>query len=433
LLAIYGSLVPFKYTPVTWDAAFEQWHRVRLVPLTVHSRTDFAANVLLFIPLAFFWMGALCADRPRSSGWLWAILLIPAGAALSAAIEFTQIFFPPRVPTGSDIVGETTGGVLGVLCWLIAGQRITTWARMLAAAWRSSDVPALLLPAYLIALVVIHVLPLNLTLSPVEIYHKYRDGMIILNPFHTMPSDNVFQVAEKHLWKLVYFVPVGCMLAYLPPTSWQQRKNWRRVLLAGVALTALTEFLKLFVIDRYFYTGHLFVGTLGVMAGWCAIRAVRTGRFRFFPGPVWLAVAFILWLTFVVITTWQPFTFNFEATFVEVQWGKVSFIPFADYHRGEVYNAFDQFFHKVLLYVPLGVFLSRLTVRRLKYAGILATILGLAVAAFFELGQLYLPGRYASITDILVETLGVWLGFRIATAYAAEGNSRAGGQHAFDA
>ena len=57
---VYGSLVPLDYVPVPWDEAAERFRNIPFLQLGIGSRADWVANLLLFIPLTFFWLG-----------WLW--------------------------------------------------------------------------------------------------------------------------------------------------------------------------------------------------------------------------------------------------------------------------------------------------------------------------------------------------------------------------
>lgn len=98
-LAVYGSLVPLRYRPMPFGRAVTAFWTIALSPLTIGSRADWATNVLLFIPLSFLFMAALCVDRPRVAGLRAALVVVPLCALVSAAIEFTQVFFPPRTPS----------------------------------------------------------------------------------------------------------------------------------------------------------------------------------------------------------------------------------------------------------------------------------------------------------------------------------------------
>ena len=57
--ALYGSLVPLDYRPLPWDEAQRRWAEVCAQPIRVESRSDWAANILLFVPLGFFGMAGL--------------------------------------------------------------------------------------------------------------------------------------------------------------------------------------------------------------------------------------------------------------------------------------------------------------------------------------------------------------------------------------
>ena len=66
---------------------------------------EVVANVVMFVPL-----GALLASSARvRRPWL----AVALAAALSAAIETTQIALPDRVPTAADVVANTAGAAVG--------------------------------------------------------------------------------------------------------------------------------------------------------------------------------------------------------------------------------------------------------------------------------------------------------------------------------
>ena len=60
---IYGSLVPLDYHGIPWDVAVTRFSQIPFLDLGIDSRADWMANLLLFIPLAFFWTGALAHGR----------------------------------------------------------------------------------------------------------------------------------------------------------------------------------------------------------------------------------------------------------------------------------------------------------------------------------------------------------------------------------
>src|SRR4051812_37578261 len=107
MFVVYGSLVPAQYHAVPLSVALEQFRHLPMYG----SRTDWATNVVLFVPLTFLWMGALSGDRGRTAQIAATIALLPLSAALAGGIEFLQFWFPPRTPSLNDIIAETAGGV----------------------------------------------------------------------------------------------------------------------------------------------------------------------------------------------------------------------------------------------------------------------------------------------------------------------------------
>jgi glycopeptide antibiotics resistance protein len=423
-LVIYGSLVPFHFRPLAASEAAARLAEVCRSPLRVESRSDWLANILLFIPLGFLLMAAWCADRPRWTGLVAALVVVPACALLSAAIEFTQLYFPPRVTSLNDVAAESLGGLLGTVLWLAAGQRLTNTARDFWAGWSARGRAAQLLPAYLALLVLVNVMPLDLTLSPVEIYHKYRAGRVVLVPF-TTPHVGLVEFVGKQCWNMACFLPAGLLLAGLPGPAWRSRRAWLRVLGVGLALAALVEGLKLFVVPRSSDATGLITGSLAVLAGWALIRKDEVGRMKdeaisFQPSAFSLApgvrpVLLVAWLGVLVLLNWEPFNFRSDPAVALARLRQVSPIPFADYYQGGYLDAYDQFLNKTLMFLPLGALLTPMRPTQTRGTGMLILGLCLALAAVFEAGQLFLPTRYTSVTDVLVEGLGGWLGFIVAS------------------
>src|SRR3990172_4664582 len=266
-LAIYGSLVPFDFRPLALEDAVARFREIRYLPLGLASRSDLVANILLFIPLGYLLMAAWCADRR----WVFCLgaapVVIAFAAGLSVAIEFTQLFFLPRTVSLNDMAAESIGGVLGVLAWLAHGQRVTHWARRVWMVTEMQGLAARLLPAYFVILMIVHVLPMDLTLSPVEVYHKYRGGKIVLVPFSHRP-ENGMDIATKTLWNMAYFAPLGFLTALLPHKGPMSGGSWRRGVVLGFSAAGFVEFLQLFVYTRFFDVSDIVTGTAAVLAGW---------------------------------------------------------------------------------------------------------------------------------------------------------------------
>src|SRR5260370_19716 len=125
VLAVYGSLIPFHFQPRPLNEAFAAFRHIAFHdPTDLHARGDWIVSVALFLALSYLFMAALCVDRRGRGNLAAAAAVLLVCAALSVAIEFAQLYFPPRTVSLNDIAVETLGAAAGTFLWLIAGQRI---------------------------------------------------------------------------------------------------------------------------------------------------------------------------------------------------------------------------------------------------------------------------------------------------------------------
>jgi VanZ family protein len=115
VLVLVGVLV-VGYLPSRVDGGVEPTVRRVLAWLQDHGApawvdydvADFLANIGFFVPIGL--VGALLL--PWRMWWL----AVPAGALLSAAVEFGQyLFLPERYASASDVLANTAGALLGAL------------------------------------------------------------------------------------------------------------------------------------------------------------------------------------------------------------------------------------------------------------------------------------------------------------------------------
>ena len=207
-LALYGSLLPLEFQAVSWDDALGRFRRIPWLSPSFESRSDWVANILLFVPIGFFAAAALRVDRPgRLRAIAVAAVVIPACTLLSLAVEFAQIWCPSRVPSQNDVAAETLGAAAGVALWSLCGRRMTGVAREYASSASPRHKLDLLLQAYLAGFLVYCLLPLDLTISPADLWRKYRDGKVLLVGIGGPPAE----VPYVLLSKIATFVPVGLL------------------------------------------------------------------------------------------------------------------------------------------------------------------------------------------------------------------------------
>lgn len=412
VLACYGSLVPFAYQPVPFPEAVERFGQAFARPVRIVSRSDWAANFLLLLPPAYLFVAALAVDRPWRAGVLAALVVVPGCGALGTLIEFVQVYFPPRVPSLNDVVAQLLGALAGAGLWLAAGQRLTDWLRHLGHVRGTHEAPLQYLLAYCAVLLVTHAVPFDLTISPADLYHKLRDGRVVLLPF-TATMANGWERAQKVLLEAAYFLPTGLLLAGLPGARWQTPRSWPLVLAGGIGLAGLVEFLQVFVESRFADVTDVLIGSLAVLLGWrLSVLARRSPAAS--PGSRgWLVAAGLFgWVAVLVFVSWQPFAFAAAGAGERLR--AVTWFPFLDYQRGNYLHAFDQIVHKTVLFVPLGALLALCRGgANVRQEARLVVACAISLAAVLEAGQLFLPTRYTSVTDVVLAGVGAWLGVHL--------------------
>ncbi|MFZ1545724.1 MAG: VanZ family protein [Candidatus Nitrotoga sp.] len=416
LFAIYGSLVPLNFQHHSWQEASEAFSHIRYLNLKIGNRADWVANILLFIPLAFFWSGALWPAR----GWVFRVLValwvLIACFGLSVAIEFVQLYFPPRTVSLNDILAEGLGAVVGVIAWCIFGRRLSEWL----AGWRSArGSPALsgrLLYLYVFVLFTYNLLPLDLTLSPVEIFHKWHEGRVVLIPFSFVFA-NPAEAWYGLLTDALIWMPVAFLWRLSPPTV------RLTPLFAVIWIATFLEFLQLFVYSRVSDTTDIITAAIGAGMGtwlsrhWAgqAQQAMQGGIASRSQAWLWLGFA-LVWIGLLAAIFWYPFDFHTGRAFIMERLQSLNRVPFETYYYGTEYRAVTEVLHKVGFFIPLGLLLA-LGVAQIRHyswrqiAG-WAALIAIGLVAFgIELGQLLLPGKFADITDWALETLGGLMGY----------------------
>jgi glycopeptide antibiotics resistance protein len=409
-LAVYGSLVPLHFRPLPVGAALARFREVLDGPVRIESRSDWVANILLFIPLGFLLTGTLAVDRSRRAGWTTALLVLPACTVLSAAIEFTQLFFPPRVSALNDIVAESFGGLLGTAVWLTAGQRLTWCCRSLWADLGGRESAQSLLWAYLALLVLVQVVPLDLTISPGELYQKYKQGRVRLIPFADWLDNPVLGIG-KCLTNMALFLPVGLFLPGLAHPFWRRRGSWLTILGLAVGFAALIEFMQLFVWTRFFNSTDIFTGSMAILIGWAV--GLTWGAQLACQRAVGTALV-CAYLGVLVFISWEPFNFEPSIASVTSRLADVQWVPFADYQEAEYLQAADQICSTTALFICLGAVTALGPFARFRrFSGLAAIFAGSTVGILLQAGKLVLPERHASVSDVVLATLGVGVGFAV--------------------
>lgn len=420
LFVIYGSLVPLTFQPVPWSQALDRFSAIPYLQLGIDSRADWVANVLLFIPLSFLWSTMLWPGRGAGGAAFAAVLVVGAAAVLSVTIEFTQVFFPPRTVSINDIVAENLGALIGALIYAWQRRRFCRWMDGLPLIQGTLALTQHALWAYLLVLFGYSLLPLDLTISPVEIYHKWREGKVVIVPFTAAYRDTAHRVYDLLTDALVW-LPVAILWRASGPRSRSSALGF------VVASATLLELLQLLVYSRVTDTTDIVTAAIGALVGGAfnLVGALGPSTNRPVAHPLhpaawpWV-LAVIAWLGVLALVFWYPFDFHFERVFLRDRVDSLSWVPFNTFYQGSEFRAATEVLHKTLFLAPLGVLLGRwarcLTpARSPALVRAFAWSLMLATSLAIEAGQLLLPGKSADLTDVMLEFLGALAGFQLSS------------------
>jgi glycopeptide antibiotics resistance protein len=423
-IAVYGSLSPFHYRPLEIRQAFEQFGRLHQAPRHPVLRADFLANVLLFIPISYCWLAVFVVDRRWSALTILAVaFVVVLCAALSTALEFAQLWFPPRIPSQNDMIGQTLGSLLGIGLWFAVGQTITDWIRCCTVWRRRPGVIDWLLQAYLIGLVVHRLLPLDLTIRAGDLFHKYRGGMIRLVPFSDMGTGAAF--FQELASQVAVFIPVGMLAAtWLTSRHRPVRSIFPSVLFGGLIALGI-ELAQLPVYSRSTSTSEVLTGTLGVWVGAWLMRRWRGRGLEAAPqspstrsarrAALWLGVAGVYAAFLVVVYCW-PWNPIDDLPELKARYDGFYGVRFSRLAGGEQGRGVWEVSKQIALYAPLGALFAMAVVplsvppaiRRILLAALLMVAAG--VATSIEIAQVFFPPHVSDLTDVLLCTAGAAIG-----------------------
>lgn len=415
VFVIYGSLVPLKFHALPWDVAVARFSAIPFLKLGIGSRADWVANLLLFIPLTYLWMGAMTAGGGRLHNLVATLALVPAATALSVGIEFTQLFFPQRTVSQNDIFAETLGGLIGVLAWWLTGGRFTVWLQFWWHTHTRATLAERLAWTYLAGVVFYNVLPLDLTISLVEIFHKWRSGMVNLVPFGDLPHDPATALYDIATDALIW-TPLA-LLWRLDGT----RSAWRAWGMTVAAATGL-EFMQLFVYSRVSDVTDILTASLGAAMGSFVGGRLVNREATAIKSPTWGTwLPFALaagWMAGLLFVFWFPFDFRTDGAFIKSRLDFVQRVPFEVYYFGTEYRAITEVLRKTLFFAPLGGLLAWGVARQpWRWRGPLfamAMLVLVLMPALIELGQVMLPEKIADTTDWFLAWMGGLAGYGVA-------------------
>lgn len=400
--AAYGSFIPLRWRPLGWAEGLRLAAGIPVEPVWHLFDGDFFTNVLVFLPIGFFAAGAIACGRSVSSLAVTGTVLT-GSAALSMLIELGQVFVRDRTPSWSDVYAQALGGLAGAVLWTLIGVAIIEWLTQSLRASSREERVIRLLGLYATGWTALGLLP---TLFP-HLAHPRLHLWTAGQNFGRLVLAGPLAIATLSA------VPVGAYAALL---SARLSRTWAVNALAATAVGLL------FLTDRVRQVsvmpadGHLAAGLLGFSGGWLMFslgwRRAQDWSPALKRGALLASLAGLL--AVIALQYWAPFDFGVSAPALE-QRIRVLYTraPFHRYYWLPPLVALGEVATLALLSAATSVLVS--VARRVpstRSAVIITAILFLIV----EWGQLYLPGRRADPTDVLIALGGAVVGTLVARA-----------------
>lgn len=396
VFVFYGSLVPFDYKPLLWSEALARFNAIPFLALGVGSRADWVANLILYIPVGFLLMGALGGRSVALVMWTTSVVasgLLVIG--LSLAIEFVQVFYPPRTVSLNDLYAEWMGGSLGILLWLLTGLNF------LKLLTRFSQGSVQAVQATLIAYALIY---LFLSLYP-------YDFLLSVQEWRTHLSQNKaawlfvgscgWECGAKLIPEIIATLPLGLLLVRN-----SGRITWLSVIGVGAILGITIEILQLGLASGTSQGASVLTRAAGVTLG-----ASLPGLFRH-----WKSRQMRQWVRTGIVVAGIPYlsviaALNhwFDAPWMRIEdafnrYAEIRFIPFYYHYYTSEAVALVSLIFQFGLYAPGGAAVW-LWYQSKGLPGIspwFSALLGMLIATVMEVGKLFVMGQHPDPTNILI-------------------------------
>lgn len=231
---IYGSLLPFDYTPLSAGSAVDAFLNTPFLHLGIESRADWIANGVLYLPVGFLTLSWLKSGRQPALIVASVIAALGFCLALAFAVEFSQLYFPPRTVSRNDIIAEGIGSVIGILL----AFRGDAWLHAMLATLgeRLADLLVRLLQTYVAAYFFFSLFPFDFLLSANELNGKLVSGNWGWLIAPSSLDRGLIPLAAKLMAEVLCTMPLGALLAHARRAHLRPAAIWLAGLGAGLAI-----------------------------------------------------------------------------------------------------------------------------------------------------------------------------------------------------
>ena len=397
-ILLLATLSPFSFDP-DWANVAARLSRALQPSLAASDAVDAVRNVVLFAGWGAVWL----ITGPSTKVWASLRNAVITGAGLSLMVESLQLWSALRRASVMDVLTNTAGSGVGAVVLLT----LVLVIRSKRGGQSFVGIPAITFAgSYAVAAFSEALIPLFRQAAYPNVYGGPLGRFQVSLELFEFGSILPIPAGD-----IVIFLPAGAYgVAALVEWGLSYRRAGLLVSTAGVLLFALAEIGHGFL-GQPIQLGPFIAHAVGVILG--TVAAVLwlpglTRQLRGYRRPLGL---FLLHSLVICLWAWRPFIPELDPSIIAYNSFERWWIPLASLgQRLDLFSVVDVssgFF----LYLPLGALLA---IWPLRQRGPLRGFLpGIYLAALTELSQLLIAGRLMDITDFLVQSAGVVIGWMV--------------------
>lgn len=397
LFVVYGSLVPLDFHPRPWANAWTMFTHINMLNIGVQGRADWVANGVLYVPVGF--LTATLLIRGKKTFGLPVIGALLFSYALALAVEFTQLFFPPRTVSLNDLIAEFIGGTLGAFLAIRGATRFRSFYSTLMG--KPERLAAHLLKAYALAYVAFSLFPYDFVLSLSELSWKLSS-----NNWGWWIAQDVWTRGTLRWAKLLAELLATLPLGWLFMQRIRSRSGLVPVLIAGILLGFVIEVAQFFVVSGVAQGISILTRTLGMLGGALLWQHRADWHFSTLAGALrrhTIVIAVLYMIALAAINGWFNHRWlGWESASYTLS--QVRFLPFYYHYYTTEQAALLSLSAVCLMYAPIGVLTWASW-----FSATWAMLLGVFAATVIETSKLFLQNQHPDPTNLFLAAFAAWL------------------------
>lgn len=402
---LYVTLLPLRFDSISLADAWRIYRDMEIGAMRPGARQQWIANVVLFVPLGFCWMAWLAAGARGTA----ARVAVGAGVALlglavTASVEFAQVWIPRRTPSLIDMSGNFVGTLAGVLCWIAFAPRLPAWIARIRRGGMDR-----LLTVFAVAYVLAALVPFDFVLSLDEWRTKLAAGHL---GWWSAPAGcgGGARCFVRDLLEVALAVPLGMWLS-IRLTIHRRRPGEvplpTRILLAAACGVGI-ELAQSLTLSGVAEGSAAALRGLGILLGfaWQAretnLVPVLHDMRRYGRAIVLVLAAPYLLLVFALDVGFGAI--DADAARILGVLRETHFLPFYYHYLVSESAAIASVVQHALMYAPIGVavWMWRGGGQSGRSEGRRAAVIAASTAALIETAKLLVPERHPDYTDVLI-------------------------------